>query len=325
MKKTISLFLAAVLVLFVMTGCAGNGAQQEKSDKLTIVTTIFPEYDWTRNILGDLAGGAELILLADNGTDFHMFQPAADDIIDISTCDVFIYSGGVSDQWVKDVLKEVEKNDIQTVDLMESMGDRLKEEEIVEGMQAEEDEGDGSEFDEHIWLSLKNASAACDAIADALCEADAEHADIYRDNAAAYKEKLDELDAGYTDSIASAELDTVVFGDRFPFRYLMDDYDIDYYAPFVGCSSESEASFDTICFLADKVNELDVPAVLVLENSDQKIADTVIKTSGRSDVEILKMDSIQAVKASDIENGPDYLEIMKNDLDVLKKALKARN
>ena len=317
MRRIMTLLLAAALLLGLLAGCS---APSSGGGKLSIVTTIFPEYDWVMNVLGDKADSADVTLLLDNGADLHSYQPTAQDIITIATCDVFIYVGGESDTWVDDALQEAVNPDLIAVNLMEALGDAAKEEEVVEGMQGEEEEADGPAYDEHVWLSLKNASTLVGVIADALAEADADNADVYRANAAAYCEQLAALDAKYADAVSAAAQHTILVPDRFPFRYLTDDYDLDYYAAFVGCSAETEASFETLVFLSEKLDELALPAVIVTESSDQKLAETVIRQSG-TDADILVLDSLQSVTGRDISGGATYLGIMEQNLTVLKQAL----
>nr|MCR5641338.1 metal ABC transporter substrate-binding protein [Lachnospiraceae bacterium] len=174
------------------------------------------------------------------------------------------------------------------------------------------------EYDEHVWLSLKSATTLVRAINDAMCQVDADNADTYKANATAYTEKLAALDAEYAACVKDAKYDTVLFGDRFPFRYLIDDYNLNYYAAFVGCSAETEASFETIAFLSEKVDELDLPAILVIETSDQKIAKTIQSNLTSAKADILVMDSIQSTKLGETSS---YLDIMTQNLEVLKKAL----
>lgn len=322
MKKYISVLLSVLLLTGILTGC--GKAPGGSSDKLSVVTTIFPEYDWVMNILGDQAGEADVTMLLDNGVDLHSFQPSADDIIRISRCDLFIYVGGESDEWVEDALKEATNKDMLVVDLLDILGDAVKEEEMKEGMESEkeETEEEETEYDEHVWLSLKNAAVLVRAICDALCKANPGHADAYSANTSAYIEKINALDARYQAMADAASVKTVLFGDRFPFRYLTDDYRLDYYAAFVGCSAESEASFETIAFLANKLDALGLSSVLTLEGTDHKIADTVISASRGKSAQILSVNSMQSTTLQDIKNGATYLSIMEKNLSVLTDALK---
>ncbi len=266
-------------------------------------------------------------MLLDSGIDLHSFQPTAEDILKISTCDLFIYVGGESDAWAEDALGEAANKDRLVINLLEALGDAVKEEEIVEGMQEEEEAGaepeeEEAEYDEHVWLSLRNASFLVRSISEAIGRIDPDHADTYRENAAAYIGKLDALDAEYRTAVSGAAVTTLLFGDRFPFRYLADDYGLGYYAAFVGCSAETEASFETITFLSGKVNELGLHAVLTIEGTDHRIAETVVQNTRTKDKRILTMDSMQSITAKDVQNGATYLSVMERNLSVLKDALK---
>ena len=332
MKKKLSLFLVLVLLVANLTACGNKSVEPENTSDFSVVTTIFPEYDWTRNIIGDT--DADLTMLINSGVDLHSFQPSADDIIKISECDVFIYVGGESDEWVEDALKEAVNKDMIVVNLMDALGDKAKEEEAVEGMQAEDEhehEGEeaeehedeeGPEYDEHVWLSVKNAAILCTAIEEALAKANPDNAEAYAANLEAYIAQLNDLDAKYQEAVDVAKVKTLLFGDRFPFRYLVDDYGLEYYAAFLGCSAESEASFETIAFLAGKVDELGLKTVMTLEGTDHSIADTVVQTSKKQSAEIKSMDSMQSITAEDVDGGASYLAIMEKNLDVLKEALK---
>lgn len=507
MKKMIPLFLVLTMVVGLLAGCGKkNAAETGESDsnKLSVVTTIFPEYDWVKEILGDKAESTDLTMLLDNGVDLHSYQPTADDIVKISDCDLFIYVGGESDKWVDDALKEATNKDMKVIDLLEVLGDSVKTEETVEGMQetehahdhskevstfedhevqdrslsdwagswqsaypfaldgtlddafaamAEEGEmtadeyktyyqngyktditnidieGDhiaftyedgkkvgsdykyigyyiqnwstgtkaamyrfeavdrtsgapicvefndhmiesaapehfhirmsnesfdaivdpekswptffpadmtgedlcehmeghghdhGEEKDEHVWLSLKNAKTLVGAISDALQELDPDNKGIYAANAAAYIEKLSALDGAYQSAVDGAARKTVLFGDRFPFRYLVDDYGLSYYAAFAGCSAESEASFETVSFLAKKVDELKLPCVLTIEGKNHKIAETIVENTAEKNQKILTMDSMQSTTSEDVANGTTYLSVMEQNLSMLKEAL----
>ena len=319
MKKTISLLLITMMVICSLSACA-SPAGTSGDDKISIVTTIFPEYDWVMNILGNNPANAEVTLLLDNGVDLHSYQPTADDIMKIATCDMFIYVGGESDRWVEDALSEAVNKDMVVINLLEVLGDSVKEEEVVEGMQ-EEDE-DETEYDEHVWLSLKNAVICTEAISHALQDKiDPENSITYAENAAEYMRKLFTLDREYEETIANASGDTLLFGDRFPFRYLTDDYDLNYYAAFAGCSAETEASFETVTFLSGKVDELNLGCILTIETSDGKIAETIRDNTSTGDQKILVLDSLQSVTMDDIINGVTYLSIMKENLNVLSEAL----
>ncbi len=323
MKKTILLASMLILSVFLLASCGGSSEGNE--GKVKVVTTIFPEYDWVNEILGDAADNADVTLLLDNGTDLHSYQPTASDLMKISSCDVFIYVGGESDEWVEDALEDAKNKDMKVVCLLDVLGSNAKTEEVVEGMQVDDhddaDSYDDEEYDEHVWLSLRNAEKCVDSIAVALADADPANADTYRSNAAGYIAKLEALDAEYERAVASARVKTLVFGDRFPFRYLTDDYGLSYYAAFVGCSAETEASFKTIAFLANKADELGVKAIMTIDKSDGKIAETVIRTAKSKNLKVLALNSMQSVGSKEVANGVSYLAIMEDNLKVLKEAL----
>ena len=527
MKKFIAIMLAVVMFGTFIAGCgstatgtdtqpaAAPAAATEPStqpQKIKIVTTIFPEYDWVREVLGDKAGNADLTMLLDNGIDLHSYQPTADDIVKISDCDLFIYVGGESDGWVDDALKEATNKNMKVINLLDVLGDSVKAEETVEGMQETEHEHDhdhskevstfednevqdrslsdwagdwqsaypfsldgtlddafaamavegemtadeykayyqngyktdianisiegehinftydngktvGSDYkyvgyyiqnwstgtkaamyrfeaadkasgapiyiefndhmiepaaaehfhirmsnesfdaiidpenswptffpadmtgeeicehmeghdhdededheheeekDEHVWLSLKNAEVLVNAISESLQEIDPSSKDAYADNSSAYIEKLSELDSEYRQAVDAASTKTVLFGDRFPFRYLVDDYGLSYYAAFVGCSAETEASFETISFLAKKVDELKLPCVLTIEGTQHKIAETIVENTAEKNQKVLTMDSMQSTTSEDVANGTTYLSAMEKNLSVRKEAL----
>lgn len=332
MKKIITLMLVAVLAVCALSGCGTSKSGEDTKDKkIKIVTTIFPEYDWVMQILGDKADKADVTMLLDKGVDLHSYQPSTADIAKISEADVFIYVGGESDEWVEDVLKQAKNKNLKVINLMDVMGDKAKEEEVKEGMQPEEEEAeeakDGKEeeeveYDEHVWLSLKNAKIFTKKIADVLSEVDKDDAKTYQANYESYAKKLDDLDKKYAEAVASAKNKTLVFGDRFPFRYLVNDYGLDYYAAFVGCSAESEASFETVTFLAKKIDELGLNNVLTIEGKNHKIAKTVVDNTKNKDQKVLTMDSMQSTTSKDVKDGATYLGIMEKNLEVLKEALK---
>ena len=345
MKKLLSVFTALSLTAGCITACSTNNAPAADSKNLQIVTTIFPEYDWVMNILGDNPANAEVTMLLDNGADLHSYQPTASDILKISTCDVFVYVGGESDEWVDDVLKEATNKDMVVINLMDELGNAVKEEEIIEGMEGHDHEEDHDhedeahddenhdhdhehhheegevEYDEHVWLSLKNASVLVGAIAEAIAKADSANAATYRANASAYIDKLNALDKEYSDMVSAAARNVLVFGDRFPFRYLIDDYSLVYYAAFVGCSAESEASFETIMFLAGKVDENSLTSVITIEGKEHKIAETIISNTATKDQKILTLDSMQTTTMADVKNGTTYISVMESNYEVLKEAL----
>lgn len=344
MKKLISMILSATMVAIILAGCGNKVTEQAKTDsavigadveatndgkKMSIVTTIFPEYDWVREITKG-NDNVDITMLLDKGVDLHSFQPTASDIVKVANCDMFIYVGGESDKWVDDALAEAVNKDMVVINLLDVLGDSVKEEEVVEGMEAEEEEEEAEsegeeeevEYDEHVWLSVKNAEVLCQYIADKLSSIDAENKTMYEENAKNYIAELDALDKEYENAVDLAEIKTVLFGDRFPFRYMVDDYGLDYYAAFVGCSAESEASFETITFLAGKIDELGLSSILQIESADGKIAETVKSNTSDKNQQILTMDSMQSVTAQNVADGEKYLDIMRRNLEILKQALK---
>lgn len=340
--KKLCAFISILSIVLLFTSCGDslntlpNASDQGSAspehtdgDKLQIVATIFPIYDWTREIVGDKG---DIEMLFSKGVDLHSFQPSADDIITISESDIFIYVGGKSDEWVTDALSHSNNPDQIVINLMDLLAGHVKEEEIVEGMQGDhdheheeheehEDHEEEPEYDEHVWLSLSNAEIACQKLCDALCDADPDNRSFYSQQTEEYLAKLDDLDKRYRETVETASLDTILFGDRFPFRYLTDDYSLNYYAAFAGCSAESEASFETVIFLASKLDELGLPVILTIENSTGEIAETIRKNTATKDQQILTMDSMQSCTAKDIAEGKTYLATMESNLSILKQAI----
>ena len=321
-KRIISLILAGAAAICPLTSCGDT--TNEKNEKLSVVCTIFPEYDWVKQLLGSHAGQVEITYLLNSGADLHNYQPTAEDMLKISSCDLFIYAGGESDSWTEGVFASASNKDMKTISLLEAIGSGAKEEEIREGMQAEEEEheeeGGEPEFDEHVWLSLRNAGTLCDNIAETLCQLAPDWADDIRANRDSYSDQLSELDGKFSLLFDDHPDTALIFGDRFPFRYFVDDYGVDYYAAFVGCSAETEASFSTVTFLADKLAELDTGVIFTLEGSDHSIAETIISNSS-ADAEIAELDSVQSVSSQQIADGATYLSIMQKNYDTLKEVL----
>ena len=328
MKRIICLILCAALAAAALASCAVSVPKKDEG-KVSVVTTIFPVYDWVRQIVGDRAESFELTMLLDNGADLHSYQPTTQDIVKVKMCDIFIYVGGVSDEkWVESVLSQAENEDmivINLMDVLESAG-AIREEEEKEGMESEQDhdsEEEGVEYDEHIWLSLRNAVKCCEYIGEKIGEKAGNASEACAANTKAYIEKLNALDKEYENAVDSATgVKTLVFAGRFPFRYMFEDYSLDYYAAFSGCSAEVEASFDTIVFLARKIDELGVSSIIQLENADGKLASTVRETTKAKNQTTLTMNSLQSTTSQDVENGASYLSIMEQNLGVLKDALK---
>ena len=286
-----------------------------------VVATIFPIYDWVKEI--SKGSDVNINLLLDSGVDLHSFQPAVDDMVKIAKCDVFVYVGGESDEWVEDSLKNVVNKNQVSINLLKILGDKVKSEEIVEGMEHEHEHHEHeheseSESDEHIWLSLRNAEIICKYIAEKLSELDENNKEIYSQNCSEYVKKLSELDSEYDEVIDKSMRKILLFADRFPFRYMADDYGLKYYAAFSGCSAETEASFETVMFLSNKVDELKLPYVLTIDGTKHKIAETVISNTKSKNQKILVLDSMQSTT---LNNNTSYLEIMQKNLETLKTVL----
>ena len=377
MKKFAFIATLIFMAAFMLSAC---NTETPKSKKVSIVATIYPQYDWLKNILGEKADAVDLKLLIKNGTDLHSYKPSAQDIASIASADMVVFVGGESDEWIEKALEATPKAGRVQVNLMKALGNRVKEEEVVEGMQAEEHEhhhehGEEAEEhehhdehteeaehheenvaehhehaeehehhdehteeaehhehhhhegevenDEHIWLSLKNAEILVKNLAESVAKLDTANAPIYKANAILYASKLHELDWAYDSTVSYAPQKTILFGDRFPFRYLVDDYGIKYYAAFVGCSAESEASFETITFLANKMDSLALPAIFTIDGSNGKIARAILDASKKSkEAQVLTLNSMQSVTDDQIKKGSDYVSFMKSNLEILKKALK---
>ena len=368
-KKSI-LALCAVLLLSLFAGCSnggGTGSSAAGSDvagknvsvgdntassttrpdvsgkTISVVATIFPAYDWTRQIIGQADDHAALTLLLDKGTDLHNYLPTVEDIYKISTCDLFIYVGGESDKWVPDALAQATNPNMKVLCLMDLLGSAVREEEALEGMEEhdhdhdhdhededhdhedhdheDEDHDEGPEYDEHIWLSLRNASLLCEKIEAALEEVDPQSKDSYAKNCKAYTEKLTALDKAYAEAVEAAPRKTLLFADRFPFLYMAKDYDLQCWAAFSGCSAEAEASFETVNFLVNKVDELGLPCVMKIEGSNARLAETVVSSSQAKNAKILEINSLQSVTAQQVAEGFTYYGVMEQNLEVLKQAL----
>lgn len=332
-----------------------SSIEKGNSNKISIVCTTFPQYDWVKNILGEEAERFNVTLLLDNGVDMHSYQPAVKDIATAGSSDLFIYVGGESDTWVEDALKEAKNKDLKAINLMETLGNSVKEEEVVEGMQEERESlghsheksskekqeqtqkeshensqeingqkeaaDEEPEYDEHIWLSIRNAEIMVKNIEKAIEQLDSDNAKVYQTNAENYIKKLDTLDKQYANTIQNAKYKAILFGDRFPFRYMADDYDLKYYAAFAGCSAETMAGFETVTFLAKKADELRLPVILTIENSDGRIAEAVKSNTTKKNQKILAMNSLQSVTKEQLADGITYLQVMQENLSVLSEAL----
>ena len=353
MKKYIGIGLSILVAIMMVLGCAKkestgsseaeNGSSvtesssaaesnSEETKKLSIVTTIFPAYDWVKQVVGDNKN-VEISFLIDKGVDLHSYQASAADIAKITDSDLFVYVGGESDDWAEDIIKE--NPNLKYINMVDSIGEAALAEELVEGMQDEEEhdhegeehaheEGehaheDGEEeIDEHVWLSIKNAETIVSAIEAKLAEIDPDNKAEYEKNANDYLAKLDELDKEYKDTLSSIQNKTIIVGDRFPFRYLVNEYGIKYYAAFKGCDAGSEASFETVKFLANKMDELNMSDIFIIDGSKGDLAKTIVDNTKDKNAKVLVLDSMQSTKSGD---NASYLDIMKKNLEVLKEVL----
>ena len=341
---------ASTIITFVMAaGCLAMAATAAEGRQLKIVATSFPHYDWTREVLGERLAETDLVLLQQSGVDLHSYSPSAADLRQIAACDLFVFVGGESDEWTERALAQKGNPRRRILNLVKTLGSAAKEEKIVEGMEHEHHEEsekckvesvkcddedhhdhakkhdhdhdeDEHEIDEHVWLSLRHAATLVKAIAEELAALDPANAGTYRANAAAYCKRLGALDHAYAEAVANGKRKTILVADRFPFRYLADDYGLTYFAAFSGCSAESEASFKTVAFLAKKVDELQLPVILVIEGTKHKIAETVKRTTKAKDQRILTLDSLQST-GGETAKTTRYLDVMTRNLEALKAAL----
>lgn len=329
MKKLLISLILFSLTVSCFTGCIDDNSDNCDADddiggssgKLSVISTVFPAYDFAKQICGDNADVARLL---PPGSESHSYEPSAQDIIKIQNCDLFIYVGGESDVWADKILDSMD-TPVNTLKMMDCVN--LVEEEIVAGMQDEEhdeegeehEEGGEPEYDEHVWTSPKNAGKIAEAISEAICAIDGENSEVYQENTAAYVAKLNQLDKDFTDFFAAVENKFLIFGDRFPFRYFADDYGIEYSAAFPGCSTETEASAQTIKNLIDIVKAENISTVFYIEFSNHIIADSIAEAT---DTKTALLHSCHNVSKADLESGATYISLMEQNLAVLKEALK---
>ncbi|GHU71575.1 high-affinity zinc uptake system binding-protein ZnuA [Clostridia bacterium] len=316
MKKYTALLISIVLLMasIVLTGFA----LAENPKKLNVIATIFAPFDFARAVAGD---NADVSMLLQPGAESHSYEPTPRDIIKIQNCDVFIYVGGESDKWVSDILSSMDTSHMRIVTLMDCV--EAVEEEIVEGMQEEDEdevetEEHEPEYDEHVWTSPRNAKLIVQKISDALSEADPTNAEAYESNTTAYLAELDELDAEFIDVVGTARRKTIVFGDRFPFRYFADAYDLTYFAAFPGCATETEASAATVKFLIDKINAEGIPTIFHIELSNEKMPDAIAEATG---AKVALLHACHNISKSDFEAGVTYLDLMRANAEALREAL----
>jgi zinc transport system substrate-binding protein len=312
MKRTV-LFICVLASLAAILPAGGRKEAKPAEGKLNVVTTIFPPYDFVREIAGDKVN---LTMLLPPGAESHSFEPTPQDIIRVQNCDVFIYVGGESDAWIERILESVDTQDKEIVTLMDCV--EVVEELIVEGMEEEEEEAEGPEYDEHVWTSPKNAKLIVEKIAGVLAARDRANAGEYEKNTAAFLAKLTELDGAFQSLVNGAKRKTMVFGDRFPFRYFADAYGLDYFAAFPGCSTETECSAATIAFLINKVRAEKIPAVFHIELSNEKIADAICEETGAKKT---LLHAVHNITKRDFDRGTGYYELMSQNVKNLREAL----
>lgn len=328
MKRKLVMVSIFVLLAACLAGCQQKNNVEQKTEnaahKISVVTTIFPPYDFVKAIGGE---NVEVTMLLSPGVESHSYEPTPQDIIKINESDLFIYVGGESDAWVEGIMDSMDQS-VQTMTLMDCV--EVVEEEHVEGMEEAHEEAEvhndehtatealDAEYDEHVWTSPKNAKLIVQKITEELCRIEKENAAYYQENANAYLKELDMLDKEYEDVVANGKRKELIFGDRFPFRYLVDAYGISYYAAFPGCSSETEPSAATVAFLTNKVREDKIPVVLYLELSNHKIADAIAEATG---TKTAMLHSCHNISKDEVGQGVTYLSLMRQNLEVLKGAL----
>ena len=289
--KRISFIL--IFILLLITGCS-----KEKSNKLSIVTTNFPSYDFVRAIVKDKA---EVKMLLKPGMEIHDYEPTPKDIIDIENSDLFVYIGGESDYWVDNILKDIKKDSNEVIKLMDYV-------DLVE-------EEDG-EFDEHVWTSPINSIKMIESLRDKIISID--NNEEYKSNSESYINDIKNIDLEIRDIVSNSKRKTLVFGDRFPIIYFVKEYGLNYYAAFSGCAHETEVSAKTLSFLISKVKKESIPVVFHIELSNTKIADTISK---ETNTKVLEYHTAHNISKSDFDSGVTYVDIMKNNINVLKEAL----
>ncbi len=310
MKKFISLVLSCLLIAAaapMIVGCSSDGDSfSEDNGKLKIVTTIFPYYDFTMNVTQDKA---DVKLLLSPGSEPHDYDPSPSDIVGIENCDIFIYNGGESDEWVESVLDSLQNSDIKIMCMMDY---------ITPLYEQNPDHSQGDEYDEHIWTSVRNSQSLVSAIAREAAGADAENADFYTDNADDYIARLQSLDDTFSDIVQNGKRNDVVFGDRFPFLYFVTDYNLDYECAFPGCSSETEPSIATVTYLIDYVRDENVPVVFYLDFSNGNTAQLISEDANAVPI---KLYSCHNITKEQFENGETYISLMEQNAEALKEAL----
>ena len=338
MKKIVSMMSAITLSIFTLTGCSSENTQTENTqtndDKIKVISTVFPGYDFTKEIGKDLVDASILI---PPGAESHSYEPSPQDIIDIQNADLFIYTGGESDEWIDEILESMDKpvktlKMVDCVELLEneehthedehSHDEEHTEEHSEENHSEEEhteEEHEHSEYDEHVWTSPKNAIKISEKIEEALSDIDEENSSTYQKNLDEYILELEKLDNEFTEFFKTVDNKTLIFGDRFPFRYFANEYGLDYHAAYMGCSTDVEPSASTIAELIDIVNDEKIGTIFYIEFSNHKVADSIAESTG-ADTKMLH--SCHNVSKDELNNNATYISLMKNNLETLKEAMK---
>ena len=315
LKKALAVLIAVLAVSTALAVPLSGSVTVYKKEKASVVATTFAPYDFSRQIAGE---DAEVSMLLAPGEESHTFEPTATDIMKIEECDVFVYGGGESDEWVKSMLSSVDTGKISVVRMMD-VTENLREE-MLEGMEDEEHEHDDEdrdeEYDEHVWTSPKNAERIVFAISKALCERDPENKNGYEERTRQYLEKLSALDEEFEAFSKKAAGRHFVVGDRFPFKYLADEYSLEFYAAFPGCSAQSDANPTTIAFLSEKVRNEKIPVIYKVDLSTGSVARSIADSTGAR-VETLW--SCHVISADDFKNGETYLSLMQRNLSALER------
>ena len=308
MRRFIALLLALIMV-FSLCACT-NSESKTDSGNIKIVAPIFPQYDFARQIAGDLA---DITMLLAPGEETHTYDPSPADIITIQNADIFIYGGGESDTWLEGVLDSIDTSKMTLISLMD-VCELLETEEEHE----HEHEHDEMPYDEHVWPSPINAMKIVEAIANALCAVDPDDAEAFRANRDNYLGKLTALDLKFHEVIDSAPRSTLIFGDRFPLLYFAEEYGLDYRAAFPGCASNTEPSAATVAELIETVKSENIPIVFKIELSNGQVADSIAEASG---ARVETFYTCHTVSRDDFENGETYLSLMEKNIPLVKEAL----
>lgn len=323
-KKIVTIFAEALAMAVVFSGCALPGGDADKkatNEKLSIVCTNFPSYDFARQIAGDKAN---VTMLLKPGAESHTYEPSPEDIKKIQDCDMFVYVGGDSDEWVEDVLDSVDKSKVTVFRLMDQV--KTVEEVTVEGMEPEDEEEpaesgedeDEPEMDEHVWTSPKNAATIVKNMAKTMEKLDGKNKQTYEKNADAYVEKINKLDGEFREVVKNGKRKEIIVADRFPFRYFCEEYGLKYYAAFPGCSTDTQPSAKTVAFLTDKVKEDKIPVVFHIELSNEEMSKSIAEATGAKS---RLLNAVHNVSDEDFRNGATYVSLMEHNVEALKEAL----